>query len=154
MSVYFLFVSFLPFYLFLLLFLLFAIFNLSFFSPSHSLFSNMLFLLPSFPASCLSLPSPPTQQTFVGYSASPLMGPWGCTVLPWLGRDVQPSGRWPCEQQPCSVMRVIREGCAWGSGVMGEEPRSLCWSESVTTKKIYLPWNYHHMESLVFCIFT
>lgn len=51
-------------------------------------------------------------------------------------------------------MCVVGEGCARGRGDVGEAPRSLCWGESVTTKKIYFPWNYHRMATLVFCIFT
>lgn len=44
-----------------------------------------------------------------------------------------------------------REGGARGSGDV-KAPQSLCLGESVTTRKIYLPWNYHPVESGILLI--
>lgn len=110
-------------------------FNL-FFSHSHSLFSNILFPLPSFPASRLSPPPPPPHSANIcGVQCKPPGGALGMHSAPWLARDVQPSGRWPCEQPPCRVMRVVGEGCARGRGDVGEAPRSLCWGVGYYQKK-------------------
>lgn len=101
-----------------------------------TLFSNILFPLPSFPASRLSPPPPPPHSANIcGVQCKPPGGALGMHSAPWLARDVQPSGRWPCEQPPCKLMCVVGEGCARGRGDVGEAPRSLCWGESVTTKK-------------------
>lgn len=39
-------------------------------------------------------------------------------------------------------------------GTWGRHPEVSAGVSRLLPKKIYLPWNYHRMASLVFCVFT